>query len=133
MTQNIPGMMATLVSYEGMFGPYHPQTLSLTAALAVALCSAGSRADGKRLMARAVEDLTKHHGRHHPIRIRALEAWSVLLCQEQNWGAALPIQRELLDCRTHLLGHDHPESLAVQNDLSATLSALTSASWSISA
>jgi eukaryotic-like serine/threonine-protein kinase len=133
MTQEIPGMMATLASYEGMFGPYHPQTLAITTALAVALCASSHRADGRRLLERAVGDLTKHHGQHHPVRIRALEAWSTLLCQEGDWQAALPVQRELLDCRTHLLGQDHPEALAVRNDLSATLSALNNGPWSISA
>jgi eukaryotic-like serine/threonine-protein kinase len=133
MTQEIPGMMATLASYEGMFGPYHPQTLAITTALAVTLCASGHRADGRRLLERAVGDLTKHHGPHHPVRIRALEAWSILLCQEGDWQAALPVQRELLDCRTHLLGQDHPEALAVRNDLSATLSALNNGPWSISA
>jgi hypothetical protein len=62
-----------------------------------------------------------------------LEAWSTLLCQERDWKAALPVQRELLDCRTHLLGQDHPQALAVRNDLFATLTLLTSASTSISA
>jgi hypothetical protein len=33
----IQSMMATLASYEGMFGPYHPQTLAMTTVLAVAL------------------------------------------------------------------------------------------------
>jgi hypothetical protein len=126
-------MLATLASYEGMFGPYHPQTLAITTALAVALCASGNRADGRRLLERAVADLTRHHGRHHPVRVRALAAWSALLCQEGDWKAALPVQRELLECRTHLLGQDHPDSLAVRNDLSATLTALNSGSWSISA
>jgi hypothetical protein len=129
----IPSMLATLASYEGMFGPYHPQTLAITTALAVAILASGSRVEGRRLLERAVGDLTKHHGKHHPVRIRALQAWSNLLCQEEDWKAALPVQRELLDCRTHLLGEDHPESLAVRKDLSATLSALASGAWSISA
>jgi Tetratricopeptide repeat len=127
LTENnreIPGMLATLASYEGMFGPYHPQTLALTVALGAAL--------GDRwLLERAVADLTKTHGRQHPIRVRALEAWSALLCQEGDWKAALPVQRELLDCRTQLLGQDHPEALAVRNDLSETLSLLTDASLPI--
>jgi len=131
--REIPSILATLASYEGMFGPYHPQTLAITTALAVALCASGHRADGKRLLERALADLTKHHGGHHPVRIRALQAWSQLLCQEQEWQAALPLQRELLECRTQLLGRDHPESLAARNDLSATLSALTSAARSIPA
>src|ERR1700733_161378 len=129
--REIPSILATLASYEGIFGPYHPQTLALTTALAVALCASGHRADGKRLLERALEDLTKHHGRHHPVRMRALQAVSQLLCQEQDWQAALPLQRELLDCRTHLLGPDHPESLAARNELSTTLCALTSAARSI--
>jgi hypothetical protein len=131
--ERIPGMMATLASYEGMFGTYHPQTLAVKTALAVALCSAGHGADGRRLLERVVEELTKHHGRLHPIRIRALEAWSTCLCQARDWRAALPVQRELLECRTDLLGQDHPEALAVRNNLSETLTALTSGSWSISA
>lgn len=74
--------MATLATYEGMFGPYHTQTLALTTALAVALCASGRREDGRRLLERAVWDLTKHHGRRHPARIRALEALYALLSQE---------------------------------------------------
>lgn len=124
-------MMATLASYEGLFGPYHPQTLAMTSVLAVALHASGSPEDGRRLLERAVVDLTKHHGRYHPIRIGALEKWSKLLCREQDWKAALPVQQELLDCRTHLLGEDHPESLAVRNDLYATLSLLADSSSSI--
>jgi len=126
-------MLATLASYESLFGPYHPQTLSMTTVLALALCASGHPVDGRRLLERAIGDLTKHHGKHHPARIWALEAWSTLLCQQGDWQAALPVQRELLECRTHVLGDDHPDSLAVRNELSATLSALTSESWSISA
>ena len=43
-------MMATLASYEGMYGPYHPQTLAMTTVLAVALCDSGSRVHGRRLL-----------------------------------------------------------------------------------
>lgn len=131
--QEIPSMMATLASYQGFFGPYHPQTLALTTLLAAALRGCGRRVDGRRLLERAVGDLTKHHRKNHPVRIRALEAWSACLCQEGDWKAAVLVQRELLDCRTLLLGADHPESLAVRNALSATLSLLTSSVPSISA
>ena len=126
-------MMATLACYEGMFGPYHPQTLALATVLAVGLCASGNCVDGRRLLERTVLDLTKHHGKDHPARIRALEAWCALLCQEEDWKAALPVQRELLECRTHLLGQDHPESLAVRNDLSATISLLTQDALTVSA
>jgi len=94
----IPSVLATLASYEGFFGPYHPQTLALTLALAVALCASGSAVDGRRLLERAVADLTRHHGKHHPVRVRALEELATLLCREANWTAALPVQQELLEC-----------------------------------
>ena len=126
-------MMATLASYDSLFGPYHPQTLAMTAVLAVALHASGFAPDGRRLLERAVADLTKHHGRHHVVRIRALEKWSALLCQEEDWKAASLVQQELLECRTDLLGRDHPETLAVQGDLCATLTLLTSTSVSIPA
>ena len=82
MANQIPSIMATLATYEGLFGPYHPQTLALTTTLAVALCASGRRTDGRQLLERAVWDLTKHHGRQHPARIRALEAQFALLSQE---------------------------------------------------
>src|ERR1700728_4036357 len=110
--QELLSMMATLACYEGMFGPYHHQTLALTTVLAVALCASGSRGDGRRLLERAVGDLTRHHGRHHPARIRALEAWAGVLREDGDWTAALPVQRELMECRTHLLGEDHADSVA---------------------
>jgi hypothetical protein len=123
----IPSMLATLASYEGMFGPYHPQTLSLTTVLAVALCASGSRGDGRRLLERAVGDLTSHHGRHHPARIRALEAWAGVLREDGDWMAALPVQRELMECRTHLLGEHHADSVAAREHLSSTISAVMGA------
>jgi hypothetical protein len=107
-----------LASYEGMFGPYHPQTL------AVALRASGSRGDGRRLLERAVGDLTRHHGRHHPARIRALEAWAGVLREDGDWMAALPVQRELMECRTHLLGEHHADSVAAREHLSSTISAV---------
>ena len=62
----LPSLIATLACYEGMFGPYHPQTLALTTELAVALCASGKSSEGKRLLERAIGDLTKHQGKHHP-------------------------------------------------------------------
>jgi hypothetical protein len=64
-------MLATLASYEGMFGPYSAQTLGLTTALAVALCESGRAAEGRPLLQRALLDLTRHHAANHPVRLRA--------------------------------------------------------------
>lgn len=126
-------MMATLCSYEKLFGPYHLQTLAVATVLAEALCNSGHRAFGTRLLERAAGDLTNHHGRLHPIRLRALEAWLTLLCQEQDWQRAAALQRELLDCRYDLLGPDHPEAVAAQSNLSAILASLMHSSAAVQA
>jgi hypothetical protein len=90
----IPGMQATLASYEGLFGPYHPQTLAVTVALAEALNASGNRGDAKRLLERAIFDLAKHHGRQHPLCIRAVEAWSTLLHEGRD--APLTSKRDIV-------------------------------------
>lgn len=95
----ITAMLATLCSYEAMFGPYHPLTLGVATSLAVELCESGRREEGRRLLQRALLDLTRHHAAHHPVRLRALQAWSALLHQEGDSHAALTIQRELADSR----------------------------------
>jgi len=95
--------MATLALYEGMFGPYHAQTLALTTTLAVALCEAGRSGEGKPLLERALLDLTKHHSPRHPVRIRALEAWCELVREDGNWSAAVVMQRELRECRSQTI------------------------------
>jgi hypothetical protein len=94
----IPAMMATLASYEAFFGPYHPQTLGLATALALALCASGRGREGKPLLQRALVDLTKHHSPRHPLRVRALEAWHELLREAGDLPGALVIQRELREC-----------------------------------
>ena len=95
----IMAMMATLAAYEGMFGPYSAQTLGLTTTLAIALCQLGRAAEGRPLLQRALLDLTRHHAANHPVRLRALQAWSALLNQDGDSHAALVIQRELAECR----------------------------------
>jgi hypothetical protein len=95
----IPAMMATLACYEGMFGPYHPLTLGVATSLAIELCESGRREEGRPLLQRALLDLTRHHAADHPVRLRALQAWSALLNQDGDSHAALLIQRELADSR----------------------------------
>lgn len=129
----IPSMMATLCSYERLFGPYHPQTLAMTTVLAEALCGSGQRAAGRRLLERAVGDLTRRHGRFHPVRLRALQVWFTLLCQDADWARALTVQRELADCRLNMFGPDHPEAVAARENLAAITASLLNSSVAVSA
>jgi hypothetical protein len=129
----IPRMAATLYSYERFFGPYHPQTLDLTTVLAKALLESGHQELGRRLLERAVGDLTKHLVRFHPVRLRALELWLALLCKERDWPRAVMVQRELLDWRLDLFGADHPEAAAAQENLRAITTSLLHSSAGVPA
>ncbi len=52
----ISSMIATLDSYENCFGPYHPQTLTLTMELAAALWRSGDANSARRLLERVIRD-----------------------------------------------------------------------------
>jgi hypothetical protein len=52
----ISSMIATLCSYENCFGPYHPQTLTLTMELAAALWHSGDANSARRLLERVIHD-----------------------------------------------------------------------------
>jgi hypothetical protein len=121
-------MIATLCSYEGFFGPHHPQTLGMAIALAEALCKSDHRELGRRLLERALADLTNRHDRFHPLRLRALELLLTLLCQERDWRRAVTVQRQLADWRLDLFGPDHPDSIAARDNLSTILASLMSSS-----
>ena len=73
-------MLATLCSYERCFGPYHPQTLSLTAQLAIAyLAARGKPSYARPLLERSVRDLGRYLGREQELRVQALAALRELL------------------------------------------------------
>jgi hypothetical protein len=61
-------MMATLCSWESLFGPYHPQTLCLTVQLGIALWTEGDHARARLLLERAVDKLNSES----PVRNQAL-------------------------------------------------------------
>jgi hypothetical protein len=107
----LPGMLATLCSYERCFGPYHPQTLSLTAQLAIAFWHAGETGYARALLERSVRDLGRYLGREQGLRVQALAALRDLLLAQGDYGQAGAIQSELLACQVELLGSDHPETL----------------------
>jgi hypothetical protein len=52
----ISSMIATLDSYENCFGPYHPQTLTLTIELAAALWQSGDAVSARSLAERVIRD-----------------------------------------------------------------------------
>jgi len=55
-------LLATLCSYEMLFGPYHPQTLRLMIQVGEKLWRHGERVPGRLLLERVASDLMKGSG-----------------------------------------------------------------------
>src|SRR5208283_1356566 len=117
----LPGMLATLCSYENFFGPRHPQTLLLMAETANACWQAGELAYARPLLERTVRDLGRVLGPEHELRLRALAALRDLFIAEGDYEKAGAVERELLECQTRRLGADHSETLATRERLAAII------------
>jgi hypothetical protein len=117
----LPGMLATLASYEGLFGPHDPQTLRLLAHIAVACLQIGETAYARLLLERAVRDMGRYLARDHELRIGTIEALRTLLIAQQEYGRAALVHKELLECQIQRLGGNHPETLATRASLAAFL------------
>jgi hypothetical protein len=114
-------MLATLCSYESRFGPYHPQTLCLTAQVAIAHWQAGEPGPARPLLERAVRDMDHCLGREHDLRLRAIVALRDLLAAQRDHERAASVQRELLECQIRKLGCDHPETVRTRAGLATML------------
>jgi hypothetical protein len=108
----LPSMLATLASYEGWLGPYHPQTLCLMAQIAFAYWQAGELDHARPLLERVVRDVGRHLGWDHDLRLQAIAALRDLLVARQDYERARAVQHELLECQIRHLGRNHPETLA---------------------
>jgi tetratricopeptide repeat protein len=117
----LPGMLATLCSYESLFGPYHPQTLCLMTQVANAYSQAGEFDCARPLLERAVRDVGRYLGRDHDLRLRAIVTLRDLFIAQRDYERAGVVQNELLECQTQRLGAYHPETLATRDQLGMIL------------
>src|SRR5215471_8559082 len=113
----IPGMLATLCSYEAWLGPYHPQTLSLLVQVGIAYLHAGEAVYALPVLERAVRDLGNHLRPDHELRLQALAALCDLLVATRDFDRAAAAQSELLRCQSLSLGSDHPQTVATRASL----------------
>jgi hypothetical protein len=102
---DLPSMLATLCSYENLFGPYHPHTLHLMAEAGLALWHHGELTYAQPLLERAARDIGRCFGRDDETRLRALEALRDLLFEQGQYDRVSAIQTELLECQRDRLGH----------------------------
>ncbi len=114
---DLPAMLATLGSYDHMFGPRHAQTLSLAAHIAEVLRGIGQAQTARTLLERVVRDLN----RTHATRIAALRTLRDLLIDRAEIENAAAVQTEISECCRLLAGADAPETVAARADLEALL------------
>jgi len=117
----LPGMLATLCSYESLFGPNHPQTLNLAMQLGLALWRHGELDSARRMLEGCIRSLDWILGRDHDSRVQILNALRDILMLQGEASRAAAIQAELLDCLTRRLGAHHPDAEMVNNQLAAML------------
>src|ERR1700733_303574 len=103
----LPGMVATLNSYESMFGPYHLQTLALAVQVARVLRSVGDVQTAQRLSERSAKYLARYGDQTSALRISALTTLRDSLLEQCEAEKAVVVQREIVE---HLAGQDDPET-----------------------
>jgi hypothetical protein len=118
---DLPGMIATLSSYDRLFGPRHVQTLNLAARIADVLRASGEVHLACKLLERIVRDLGFSVGRTHSARTSALKALRDLLLQGADVTKAIAIQTEIAECALLLTGPDHAETVRARTDLEALM------------
>jgi hypothetical protein len=118
---DLPAMMATLGSYDRLFGPRHIQTLSLAAHIAEVLRGLGQAQTARSLLERVVRDLNQSASRTHATRISALHALRDLLLEQAEIARAIAVQTEIFECRMALAGPAAPETVAARAELGELL------------
>lgn len=110
-------MLATLGSYDHMFGPRHAQTLSLAAHIAEVLRGIGQAQTARTLLERVVRDLN----RTHATRVSALGTLRDLLLEQADFAKATAVQTEIAECWALLAGPDAPETTVARAELGTLL------------
>ena len=113
----LPAMLATLSSYDNLFGPNHPMTLRLRSEIGIALWRRGELTRAQMVLERSIRDVTGVLGRYHEWRPRLLAALRDLVAQLGARDRAAALQREILECQETRLGTEHPEALAAREML----------------
>jgi hypothetical protein len=114
----LPGMVATLNSYESMFGPYHLQTLALAVQVARVLRSVGDVQTAQRLSERSAKYLARYGDQTSALRISALTTLRDSLLEQCEVEKAVVVQREIVE---HLAGQDDPETASERAELARML------------
>jgi hypothetical protein len=114
---DLPAMIATLSSYDRLFGPRHITTLSLAAHIAEVLWSLGEPQTAQSLLERVVRDLNQSVGRTNPTRVTALHSLRDLLLEQPDIPKAINVQTEIVECLVLVAGPGATQTLAARTKL----------------
>src|SRR5215469_4146888 len=110
----LPSMLATLCSYEGLFGSCHPITLRLLTEVGIAFWRLGRTDDALIILQRGLRDITRTLGRNHDLRLRALATLRDIFTEIDDYAKAAALQKELLECHAEIFGAGHAETSAAR-------------------
>jgi tetratricopeptide (TPR) repeat protein len=120
----LPELVSALETFSQVFGPYHPRTLAVVHALALALWQSGDTNGAIALLLEALDHVTSFFGRDHPSRVDVLHSLGQITLSQGQFDQAVSIFREVLECDIRHAGPNHPSSLEAKADLAAVLSEL---------
>jgi hypothetical protein len=119
---DLQSMIATLNSYESMFGPYHLQTLALAVQIARVLWSVGEVQTAQRLSERSVKYLARGGDQVNSLRMSALTTLRDSLLEQGDTEKAIAVQKQIVEWAA---GRDAPEAACERAELARMLMAAT--------
>jgi hypothetical protein len=101
--QLVVSLIDQLGSHTGIFGPSHPQTLTVLHQLAIALWNAGDIGQAEDLLNQALDCLTSACGSDHPAALAVTGDLAAVLFELGQDEEAAAMEREAFEsARTHL-------------------------------
>lgn len=119
---DLQSMIATLNSYESMFGPYHLQTVALAVQIARVLWSVGEVQTAQQLSERSVKYLARGGDQANSLRMSALRILRDSLLKQGDSERAVAVQKEIVEWA---VGQAAPEAVNEKAELARMLMSAT--------
>jgi hypothetical protein len=117
-SSDLQSMIATLNSYESMFGPYHLQTVALAVQIARVLWSVGEAQSAQQLSERSVKYLSRCGDQANSLRVSALRILRDSSLEQGDSEKAVAVQKEIVE---YLTRQDDPEAASEKGELARML------------
>jgi hypothetical protein len=126
-TGDLPQMIATLASYDRIFGPISMQTLSVAALVGQTLAQSGENEIARRLLERVARDVIRAGVPAHPVRLTALASLRDLHLESGDLESAIAVQTELAGGWLAAAGSEAPQTVDAKARLASLLMSSASA------